>query len=883
MKSRNLIGFAKQSMAILTSLFLLWTCGDAATVLKPGQTLPMTSPRPSILAVAFQEQALELEIAMMIRPFLSGVMAIPSRVRQWAYARRHSRHEDSAPEDERPVSPPTKSQLVAQVEAWATAMAHFDYSATGQTIVRGRHGTTLNALLHLVESRGLFLSQAHLRVIGLEPIGGESDLLSFDGNNRIFFSMASDYYKARNYALNDFNEPVPEEDELVRLINEYEKASPLHKKSLNYFRRLLQLRREHPELVEDYNANAIPIVLGFRLWGEPGGRKMLSDFYRSKYDFWPEFADLSELQSITVPQRYLNRIRDWQRETAAKFLEQATKIRQQPNADNRSVQRWKDLAGWVGRLKIYEMEKSDAQDNLPAEELSQRLELLSKATAPKPATQPKSDDTPASLTYLKVLKRELEAGKVWAEAHRAAVEAGRSWYGYRGEQVAASILGVVSFFIPWIGFASVIFALAHIPYLRAIAKLHNRAPPSRGEQLTPLAILAPFSFPALLSLFNSRFLNMPIEFGISAILLTVAGVILFGLIAHYHTRHDERFFNRQRRNYVERLVSSGALKGSVFNSEEEARKAVPLAEAESPVPGLPNDPRFLYRGMRIKLDSIGDILRDGMPVSKTNPSYGGLWVAKASRDALGFALFPGEGAPPEDFVTVVVQLDRREVDVPDPATWFPNTHQTTKDIPANGILRIVAMRRDGSFIDIETLQEIEPADQPPTGPSVGHQTTVSGKRFWVSFAAMVGLALFAAFRLYGEQTHHLYRHFHNLLPNLMPPGSLLFQVDHGLLNDFMTILAIVAVACIGNYLGQFLLWRNEKAISDEERARHNGKVRFIYHQLAFWGVPLAILFWSDPGSRAAYVIGGMAAILILQKLEFARPHRRTPRSASQFA
>jgi len=163
-----------------------------------------------------------------------------------------------------------------------------------------------------------------------------------------------------------------------------------------------------------------------------------------------------------------------------------------------------------------------------------------------------------SIAYLKVLKAELSRGKSVIEAQEAAVKAGRSWYGYRAEQMLGIFLGLVSLFVPLAGLGMLLLAVLHIPYIISIARLQNQSEPTLGEKLQPMKILAPYSFPALLTLLNAHLIPTPIQFSIPFFVL--ASVVLLMVVARRQAKHDEQVFRSV-------VIADAAMRSSAATDE----------------------------------------------------------------------------------------------------------------------------------------------------------------------------------------------------------------------------------------------------------------------------------------------------------------------------
>jgi hypothetical protein len=141
---------------------------------------------------------------------------------------------------------------------------------------------------------------------------------------------------------------------------------------------------------------------------------------------------------------------------------------------------------------------------------------------------------------------------------------------------------------------------------------------------------------------------------------------------------------------------------------------------------------------------------------------------------------------------------------------------------------------------------------------------------WVIALSGLSVATFSAFRVYADWHHLKIRHFHNFLPSVMPRGSLLFSIDHGLLNDFLTALTIPALLLAATAL--LMLRLRGRPISMDTRLGFSGLLRTITlcwtwvtlmvglaHTAEFRvkaGLPI------DWGSLAAYVAGIVAAITV---------------------
>lgn len=148
--------------------------------------------------------------------------------------------------------------------------------------------------------------------------------------------------------------------------------------------------------------------------------------------------------------------------------------------------------------------------------------------------------TPASLIYgIRYAEGILAFGEDAVTAQRAAVHWGRSWWGYKGERVLGVVIGLLSFLIPSLGWAPLLFGGLHAIPTAIIAYKQTRARPTASHVWRPISVVAPYGFPALASHVFSQVLHTPIELSLPAIAVMMVLATLLGKVAQRHKRMDE--------------------------------------------------------------------------------------------------------------------------------------------------------------------------------------------------------------------------------------------------------------------------------------------------------------------------------------------------------
>jgi hypothetical protein len=157
-----------------------------------------------------------------------------------------------------------------------------------------------------------------------------------------------------------------------------------------------------------------------------------------------------------------------------------------------------------------------------------------------------------------------------------------------------------------------------------------------------------------------------------------------------------------------------------------------------------------------------------------------------------------------------------------------------------------------------------------------------------TFFSMIGLVAFSVFRLYANSEHMLIRHFHNIFPQLMPRGSLLFMIDHNWLNDFLFGPAIMATTYLLSWLFIAAHTISTNEASAEAMywyvtfARDITRKAVIYF-VALFGFAYSVFFTPhDWGNLVTYALGSITAWSLAGILRFDLPQKPTSRNLANY-